>query len=142
MKLWKSRTVAAERCDRSLRHEFLIGPLCNTSLFPKEARVYYCFRCKWSFLVCGSKVAVLDEDGSLLAGAESLRRFNTLEEGPCPVLEAFVSAPPLDAHPLEPQFRRKFDEPGYLASRHVRTGSGRPGPVLRVLSRVREDLGR
>jgi hypothetical protein len=84
MKLWQSRAVASESCDRSLRHEFLIGPLCNTSLVQEKARLYYCTRCKWSFLVCGSKVAVLDEDGSPLVGEDGLRRFKTFEEGSVP----------------------------------------------------------
>jgi hypothetical protein len=92
VKFWESSAPALKRPSRSLRHEFVIGPLCDSNLSPGKARLYYCIKCKWSFLVCGSEVAVLDEDGSPLIGKESLRRFNTFEEGPCPVLEAFVSA--------------------------------------------------
>ena len=90
MKLWRKR-VYPERCDRSLRHEFVIGPRCDSSLFAEKARVYYCVRCRWNFLVCRSRVAVLDERGNPLTGTESSDRFNTFEEGPCPVLEALTS---------------------------------------------------
>jgi hypothetical protein len=74
-----------------MQHEFVIGPLCDSELFGRKARLYYCSRCKWSFLVCGSKVAVLDEGGNRLARDDSFRRFDALEESPCPVLEALAS---------------------------------------------------
>jgi len=62
MKLWGNGIYhPAKRRDRSLRHEFVVGPLCDSSLSERKARLYYCIRCKWNFLVCGSKVAVLDE---------------------------------------------------------------------------------
>jgi hypothetical protein len=73
-----------------MRHDLVIGPLCDSVLFGRKARLYYCIRCKWSFLVCGGKVALLDEGGNPLAGDRSLGRFGTFKEGPCPVLEAFA----------------------------------------------------
>jgi len=60
-------------------------------------------------MVCRSTVAVLDDDGSPLAGDESLRRFNTLAEGPCPVLEAFVSATLAHAEALRPRSPSRRD---------------------------------
>jgi hypothetical protein len=45
---------------------------------------------QWSFLVCESKVVVLDEDGSPMNRNESSTRFNA-DEDDCPVLEAFAS---------------------------------------------------
>jgi len=90
---WKDRAAASERCSRIVRHEFVIGPLCDSNLCSgKAARLYYCTECKWRLLVSGSRVAVLDEDGSPIAGEESI---NVFEENPCPVLEAFASAQPL-----------------------------------------------
>src|ERR1700694_6118806 len=91
MKLWESHATAIGRHHVSSRHEFFIGPLCDTSLTSRKARLYYCRLCEWRFLVRGSKVAVLDEDGNPLVGEESFRRFGTFEAGPCPVLEAFAS---------------------------------------------------
>jgi len=140
MNLWQKRSAVINHGPVAARHEFVIGPFCKCAAFQQGARLYYCIRCKWSFFVAGSKVAVLDEDGTALTGEESLRRFKTFENGPCPVLEAFASAaaPPAS---VEPQFRRKHDESSHLAARHLRSWSGRPRPVLRVLGRLREDLG-
>jgi hypothetical protein len=126
----------------AIRHEFVIGPLRKRSAFQQKARLYYCIRCKWSFLVCGSKVAVLHEDGGALGRDEGLHRFATFEEGPCPVLEAFRSAASLNTGPSEPHFRRGCDERVHLVSRRVRLRSERPRPVLHVVSQVREDLAR
>jgi len=140
MKLWGSRTATAQRHDRTLRHQFVIGPLCDTELCEGKARLYYCAKCKWCFLVCGSRVAVLDEDGSPLVGEDNLRRFNTFEEGPCPVLETFASAALANVEAWRLPSRRKCDEPGNLAPGYIPAWTGRPRPVLRVLTRVREDL--
>jgi hypothetical protein len=90
MKLWKARSGALEWREKTVQHEFVIGPLCDSALFGRKARLYYCVQCKWSFLVCGSKFAVLDESGNRFNGDESSRRSVTFEK-PCPVLEAFAS---------------------------------------------------
>ena len=90
MKLWAALSDALDWRETTMRHEFVIGPLCDSALFGRKARLYYCVQCKWSFLVCGSKFAVLDESGSRSNGDESSRRFVTFEK-PCPVLEAFAS---------------------------------------------------
>jgi hypothetical protein len=91
MNLRYSPSTAGPR-SMATRHEFVIGPRCQHAAFKQETRLYYCIHCKWRFLVCGSQVAVLDEDGTPLVGQESLQRFKTFEEGPCSVLEAFASA--------------------------------------------------
>jgi hypothetical protein len=125
------------------RHEFVIGPLCKHAVFQKKARLYYCIRCKWSFLVCGGKVVVLDEDGSPLGGDGGRRRFATFEEGPCPVLEAFVSAASFNTGPSQPQLNRECDvELGHLVPSYLHTRSGRRQPALHAVSRMREDLAR
>ena len=127
-----------------LRHDFVIGPQRHSDLFGRAARLYYCVRCKYSFLVCGSKVAVLDEDEVPITGEESLRRFNTFGEGPCPVLEAFVAATMAREETLRPPSRSKRDEPGSVAPVapiHIPAWSARPRPSLRVLTRMRENFG-
>jgi hypothetical protein len=139
MNLW--RKSASPRRTVRLKHDFVIGPRGKSDLFARPARLYYCIRCKWSFMVCGSTVAVLDEDGSPVVGDESLRRFNTLAEGPCPVLEAFVSAALADADALRPPSRSKRDEPRNPAPGHP-SWSGWPRPPLRVFTRLRENPGR
>jgi hypothetical protein len=127
--------AASRRHDVSLRHEFVIGPLCESDLCPgKKARLYYCIRCKWNFLVCGSKVAVLDEHGNPLLGDESLRRFDTFEGGPCPVLEEFASGAL-----LLPRKSEKHDD---FATKNVSTRFGPLRPLLRIIDCVREDSGR
>src|ERR1700733_8872225 len=144
MKLSESHAVATVSAPHraNSRHVFVIGPLCDTDLSARKARIYYCRLCDWSFLVAGSKVAVLDTRGEPVIGAESLRRFSTFAEGPCPALEAFASAAIVE--PAQPRLslRRKFDELGNLASSHFRARARRPRPLLRLLGGVRENLGR
>jgi hypothetical protein len=76
--------------DTNLRHNFAIGPFCDTYLFDRPARLYYCTRCTWSFLVAGAATAVIDKEGRPLAGEESEKRFRTFGNGPCPVLEGLA----------------------------------------------------
>ena len=116
MNFWRKITSLQDGFTTTrLRHDFVIGPQRHSDLFGRAARLYYCVRCKSSFLVCGSKVAVLNEDEVPITGEESLRRFNTFGEGPCPVLEAFVSAAMARAEALRPPSRSKRDQPGSVA---------------------------
>ena len=135
MNFWVNRFKSLGRRPTDTRHAFVIGPLCKSAIFQQKARLYYCVRCKWSFLVCGGKVVVLDEDGSPLGGDGSRLRFATFEKGPCPVLEAFVSAASFNTGPLEPQFRKECDvEPGHLAPSPLHVRSRRHRPALRAVS--------
>jgi hypothetical protein len=140
MNLW--RKSANQQQAARLKHDFVIGPQRHNELFGRPARLYYCVRCKWSFMVGGSNVVVLDEDGSPLIGEESLRRFSTLAEGPCPVLEAFVSATVAASNALRPPVRGKRDETVNPVPSHTPAWSYRPRPLLHALSRVRQELGR
>ena len=79
------------RRHATARHEFVIGPLCDSEVFGQKVRLFHCLRCRSSFLVCGSKVAVVDKGGNSLTGGASSRRSGNFEEGLCPVLEAFAS---------------------------------------------------
>jgi hypothetical protein len=142
MKLWENHAAATTPYRTSARHDFVIGPLCNTTLSDRKGRLYYCRLCNWSFLVCGSKVAVLDENGNPLVGVESLDRFRTFEEGPCPVLETFASAALANLDKSRLSLWRKTDERSSMAPRVIPIGPARPRPLFRVYSRLREDLGR
>jgi hypothetical protein len=141
MKLW-GNGLHHQRSDRSSRHEFVIGPLRESSLSPRKARLYYCIRCKWNFLVCGSRVAVLDERGNPLTGTESSNRFSTFEEGPCPVLKALTWDIPSGTETAAIASWRNGNESRNLAPSYIRLGSARPRPLFRVFSRLRENLGR
>jgi hypothetical protein len=144
MNLWRKREKSLGQQATRLRHDFVVGPQRHSELFARPARLYYCVRCKWSFLVCGSKVAVLNEEESPqdeipIVGEESLRRFNTFAEGACPALEAFVSAALAGAESPRMPSRSERDEPRGVAPIHV---PARPRPPLRALARIRENLGR
>jgi hypothetical protein len=129
--LWeKIGFAAAERRSSSLRHEFAIGPLCKSDLYPGEqARLYYCIRCNWRFLVGGSKVAVLDETGKPIVVEKSLHRFSTFGEGPCPVLEVFASADLQSRPEIDAAKRNHRYSPGL---------TGQPRPLLRIFNRTRK----
>ena len=142
MKFCESRVDHPKRCYTNLQHELVIGPMRDSSIFPEKARLYYCIRCRWSFLVCGHKVAVLDEDGKPIAGDESFSRFSTFEEGSCPVLEEFASEVLAQGDSARLSIRREDDECSNLAPGIIRFGSARTRPLFRVFSRLREDLGR
>jgi hypothetical protein len=136
MNLVQSPAIAPRSRRHETRHAFVIGPLCDSDLTSRKARLYYCRLCEWRFLVCGDKVAVLDARGEPLTGPESASRFSTFEEGPCPVLETFASAAFAEAPNSAPSLRRKYDEFVNLASSYFRAGPSRARPLLRVLGNL------
>src|SRR5271163_431915 len=142
MKLLENHAEASVRHLTNSRHAFVIGPLCDSNLSSRKARLYYCRLCKWTFLVCGSHVAVLDENGEPLVGEESFSRFSTFEEGPCPAFETFASAALADNEKPRLSLRRKYDELRHLAASHFPARPDRSRPLLRVLVGLRENLGR
>jgi hypothetical protein len=73
-----------------MRHTFAIGPVCDSYLFNGQARLYYCTRCRWSFLVSNKAVAVIDDDGRPLSGEAAKAQFRSFENGPCPVLQGLA----------------------------------------------------
>ena len=85
---------------------------------------------------------MLDERGDPLTGTESSERFNTLEEGPCPVLKALASSISNGTETAAIAPRRNGNERSNLAPGNIRLGPVRPRPLFRVFSRLREDLGR
>jgi len=142
MKLLGNHLLSSVPRDRTYRHEFVIGPLCDSPLFRRKARRYYCIRCNWQFLVGEKKVVVLDDGGHPMAGPDSSTRFDTFEDGPCPALAILAAHDPLKAYIVNLEPRRKFDERRTLATRNIPFGSIWPWPVFRVFNRLREGLGR
>jgi hypothetical protein len=134
---------SASEAEASLRHEFVIGPLRRHFLFEHEARQYYCIRCKWTVLISGSKVVVLDKHGSPLADSETLERFGASYVGPCPVLKALAAEAfgPTTISQLT-ALGRNTNEPSYMAAEHVLAGTRGLGPLLRIFARLRGDLRR
>jgi hypothetical protein len=94
---WGNRDSVRTSSKSFLRHSFVIGPPGESNLFNRPARLYYCRRCNWRFLVCGNKVIVIDEGGAAVTGAESSNRFDTFQDGPCPALEGLESRKPINA---------------------------------------------
>ena len=142
MKLWGSQLFRPRPQATSLRHGFVIGPLCDSELFGRKARLHYCLRCNWRFLVSEKKVVVLDEVGHPMAGPDSSTRFATFAEGPCPALARSEARAPIKAYIVNLEPRRESYERRSLVTGNVPVGAARPRPMFRVLSRLREDLGR
>ena len=140
MKLWGKGEKSPVRDTTSLKHDFVIGPQRYSELFGRPARLYHCVRCKWSFLVGGSKVVVLDEHQKPIVGEESLKRFDSLGQGPCPVLEAIMSAALAtgQASRVEPQ--NEPEKSARIAPVRILASTARPRPVLRLLGRMRANL--
>ena len=123
-----------------MRHEFAIGPMRYGAMRGENAREYYCIRCKWSFLVGRKKIAFLDGNGAVVAGANNSPRFSTFENGPCPVLEAFAA---------ERLVRSKIatGSTNFRQYRDISPGSyprvpARPCPGLRIIPRAAANLER
>lgn len=117
------------------RHHFVIGPQRATPWFSRPARIYYCFRCKWSYLVCGAEVVVVDEDGHPLDRDESAKRFNSFADEACPVFNA------LALEDRNPSRDRVGNLPRNLVdSRHRKlrfSSTDQMRPSLRMLFRTR-----
>jgi hypothetical protein len=86
-----AREPLPSRNSVQLSHNFIVGPLSNYEPLGQIGRIYYCSHCKWSFLVCGRKIAAMDGDGQAITGEEGLRRFQTFAAGPCPALEKLIT---------------------------------------------------
>lgn len=127
--------------SRNRRHEFLIGPWSSIPIVSGHSRVYYCIRCKWSFLVCENRIAALDGDGVALGGKESLKRFDTFADGPCPALAAPNAAGPNPGDIRAVLPRRNRYESRHFAPSHLSAWTMRARSLLRVSSGLRENLG-
>ena len=135
MKLWESHIFRPLPHAPSLRHEFVIGPLCDSALFRRKARRYYYIRCNWHFLVCEKRVVVPDNDGLPIAGPDSSARFDTFAEGPCPALIELETRYPTKAYIVYLKPGRNSDERSTLAAGNIPVGASRPRPLFRVFSR-------
>ena len=140
MKLWRKGEKSPGR--ETLRHDFAIGPQRYSDLFGRPARLYHCARCKWSFMVGASRVVVLDEHQQPIIGAEALKRFNSFAQGPCPVLEAFMSAALATAQASHVGPKNGQGKPARMTPFRIPAATARPRPVLRLLGRVRANFVR
>ena len=120
VKLWAHHHGTPRRSEGIRRHEFVIGPVCDSPLFERKARLYYCMRCGWRFLVCGATVAVLDEKGAALTGLRSSMRFSTFQEGPCPALSEFASDSKTGAGAVKPRPALRLVTPSRKTSEQKR----------------------
>ena len=73
------------------KHVFAIQILDKLpGLFKPHRYLYYCARCKWSFVINDGRsgaITALDADGNRLPGDEARRRLATFAVGPCPSLQ-------------------------------------------------------
>ena len=138
MKSWRIRlTRLVEALPRPTRHDFAIAPVRQRGVGQEKSKLYYCIHCKWSFLVRGTKVAALSEDGTSLDRDESLRRLATFERGPCSAMELFVSAASLDSGRARPHIKGRRDvKREHPVARELPARSDRSQPVLRVVARM------
>ncbi|HUN58337.1 MAG TPA: hypothetical protein VMU41_09490 [Candidatus Binataceae bacterium] len=90
MKLTNLSSLVHRTRHINLRHSFAIGPLCDSYLFNGRARLYYCTRCRWNFLVSNNAIAVIDDEGRPLVGEKAKAQFRSFENGPCPVLQGLA----------------------------------------------------
>lgn len=68
------------------RHEFAISRAGPDDPFHGKGSRYTCIHCKWSFIVKGLTVVVLDDNGRPMKGKLADMRFDTFADGPCPAL--------------------------------------------------------
>lgn len=73
------------------KHVFAIKILDKLpGLFKPNRYLYYCARCKWSFVVNDGRSGVItpvDDDGNYLPHDEAQKRVATFALGPCPALQ-------------------------------------------------------
>lgn len=87
MKLWKNLSGAADQDQALMRHDLVIGPLCDGS--EHKGRLYYCSRCGWTVLVSDGKAEVLKEPEN--SEDRMSRQLGVFDACECPLLEAFAS---------------------------------------------------
>ena len=117
-----------------MRHDFVIGPLCDHELFTGKARLYYCIRCNWRFLVRDRRVLVLDEAGRVLPQG-ALASFEAYEQGACPARKN-AATEAVNGYVIHMKPQRKNCEFRNLDSRHRSVGVTSPRPLQRVFDRV------
>jgi hypothetical protein len=93
-----SSPAASPFSPAEMRHSFAIWALKRPGAFRRRPYVYHCLRCKWTFRVDGSIIA-LDTNGNPLRGAEAARRAVTFALGPCPVFN-YLTPYPRTTHSL------------------------------------------
>jgi len=129
--------------DRSLQHQFVIGPLVSGNPFDRASQLYYCLRCRWHFAVSGRHIAALDEDRALLSSAEARARLGSFDHGPCPGLHALAAAGFSRAAEVRPAASRDSGWPdrergqgGFPAARHPGVAANGYPSIRRILARL------
>lgn len=78
-------------------HIFTVRALGRVpGLFKPTRYLYFCARCKWSFIVNDGRRGVLtpvSDNGKPLAREEAVARAATFAAGPCPALRRLSEAP-------------------------------------------------
>ena len=73
------------------KHVFAIKILDKLpGLFKPNRYLYYCARCKWSFVVNDGRsgvITAMDDNGNYLPHDEAQKRVATFALGPCPALQ-------------------------------------------------------
>jgi hypothetical protein len=84
------------RVSAATKHIFAIKILDKLpGLFKPHRYLYYCARCKWSFVVNDGRSAVItpvDADGNPMPHDEAISRVATFALGPCPAMQV-LNAP-------------------------------------------------
>jgi hypothetical protein len=85
-----------------MRHSFAIKVLERLpGFFQPHRYIYYCSRCKWSFVVNDGKrgvISALGADNQRLETDEEERRLATFAYGPCPSLRRLMLASITNGH--------------------------------------------
>ncbi|HTW88763.1 MAG TPA: hypothetical protein VMD75_12240 [Candidatus Binataceae bacterium] len=119
-----------------MRHEFAINDLgAEAGWFKGHRYVYFCVRCRWTFLVVNRRgdAIALNEAGQPLPEAENLRRQASFALGPC---EAASQWQPIAAS-HQPAATSSRPAPGYQIERKRRAATvgelrfgARPGNLV------------
>jgi hypothetical protein len=108
------------------KHVFAIKILDKLpGLFKPNRYLYYCARCKWSFVVNDGRSGVIspvDGDGNFLQHDEAQRRLATFAVGPCPALQV-LNSKPVPIQTSNGTDARRID--------HIRHFQSRANPLLR-----------
>jgi hypothetical protein len=86
-----------KRPSERFPHIFTVKALGKPpGLFKANRYLYFCARCKWSFIVNDGRRGVLtpvSDNGKALSHEEAVARAATFAAGPCPALRRLYEAP-------------------------------------------------
>jgi hypothetical protein len=116
----------------AVRHSFAIQTLGKRpGLFQAQRYLYYCVRCKWTFLINDTgrnAVTPVDSAGKELVAHEAHRRLLTFAQGPCSATSFIGDRSPI---PVEAQPEASS---GIRMTRPPRDARGTSRPRLHLVS--------